>query len=169
MKGPKLAVLLVIGAIGVGFQNYVFFSGLPDAPKAAEEPEEEEERAVAAATGVEELAPQAVAAWLASQGGHERSPFLTEAEAFEHEPQDVLAAGESGPALQLSGTLWSAGRRVAWINGRPRSEGDWVGQNQLVRIESRRVVLMRDGRRIPLGIHRARTAAEAFGQTSHAN
>lgn len=165
MKGPKLAALLVIAALGVGVQNYVFFSGLPDAPKPVAEPEEEG-RPVAVAAGVEELAPQAVAAWLVGYEGHERSPFLTEAEALEE--RAPLSSGGSGPSLELSGTLWSAGRRVAWINGRPRSEGDWVGQNQLVRIEPRRVVLMRDGRRIPLGIHRARTAVEAVGR-NHAN
>jgi len=67
-----------------------------------------------------------------------RSPFLTRAEA---DSLAVADPGASGPVLTLAGTLFSAERRVAWLDGAPAVEGDLVAGRELLRIEQRSVVL----------------------------
>ena len=51
---------------------------------------------------------------------------------------------------QLSATLWSPARRVAWIDGSPRSEGDLVGEHVVEIIEPNAVVLRRGDARLRL-------------------
>ncbi len=169
MKGPKVAILLGIAAVAVGAQNYLYFSEASDTPRAIDEPEDEEFFEDEAPLGAEvlELDVHAVAAWLANRDGRERSPFLTAAEAREFGGLQPMT--DDGLALELSGTLWSTGRRVAWINGHPRSEGDWIGETQLQRIDSHSVVLVRDGTRIPLNLDRPAIPDPTNEQATHAN
>ena len=82
------------------------------------------------------------------------NPFLTRAE----EEQLRGAAGVAGAGgrqssrPRVTGTLWSPQRRVAWVDGRPRVEGEQVGNARIVRIERDQVVMRRGGRelRIPV-------------------
>jgi len=94
-----------------------------------------------------------VRAYLAGLSPEERNPFGTSGEG------GPAPSGTSGP--QLSGTLWSAGRRVAWIDGAPHSEGERVGEHDLLRIDRERVLLGRGEERIELDVE---AAADARGE-----
>jgi len=159
MRGPKLAAVLGVAFIAVGIQNYVFFSSAPGPPVRihGEEPDDPSEADGALSSGVGELDAVALEAWFSSHGGPERNPFLTAAEAFDE--HDLAPVGDDDPVLRLTATLWSPDRRVAWINGRPHSEGDWIAGSQILRIESRTVVLNRGCRQFPLTIRPEAIAA----------
>ena len=148
MRNRKLVVLLVAAALAVGVQNYVFFSSLADRPDPVRGEldaalEEAEDPADAPLAPVD---PHALASWLSSQPGPARSPFLTRDEA--------RRLGESRSPLlpRLTGTLWSPGRRVAWLDGSPWSEGDWVGLHRIARIDRDRVLLERGDAEIALAL-----------------
>lgn len=152
MNPRIVAPLLAVAAAAVTVQNAIFFGAQPDAaspevaalaggataaPEAPQEP------------GAPEAPPpvsaEALSQWLAElRSAHPaRSPFLTRDEAErlvaraapQAEPREVAAR----PVL--NGTLWSAGRRIAWIDGIPRAEGDDLGGRTVVRIEPGRVLL----------------------------
>jgi hypothetical protein len=149
VRGPKLAILLAAAAIAVGIQNYVFWFGSAD-PRVASVRQSGDDGGDSAAAGrfePEILDAASLAAWLAAHPPSQRNPFFSASE--------ELGLGGSRPAVSqglphLSGTLWSPARRVAWLDGRPRSEGDWVGDYRLAVIEASHVVLERSGSRVPL-------------------
>jgi hypothetical protein len=159
VRRKKLLILLPLAAVAVGFQNYVFFSGLSSGPGPVDEELEEQ---ITLEDGDEARAPTPVdplllAEWLGAQPSMPRSPFLTRAEAEELGEFNAFAL----PAL--TATLWSPLRRVAWMNGRPLSEGDLVAGHALERIEPRQVVLRRGDVvvRVPIG-RPADSAAEGL-------
>jgi hypothetical protein len=145
VKNRALLILLAILAVAVALENFIFFSRSGD--DLSWDDGEIEEALESQATSTESEVLPAVerprlVAWLREQPGPGRSPFLTRAEAER--------LGES-PALalpQLSATLWSADRRVAWIDGSPRSEGDLVGDHEVESIEPKAVVLRRGDTRV---------------------
>lgn len=145
MKGPKLWLILGVSAVAVGFQNYVFFSSLDGARilggEFEEELEDEDGEFVDALESVDGIA---LATWIETLPTPGRSPFLTRAEA------DALGGPVSTTLPRIAGTLWSQNRRVAWIGGQPHSEGDWVGDHWIERIEPAVVVLRQDERRLRL-------------------
>lgn len=156
MRGPLGIALLIAAAVLVGFQNYVFFFANSNAGGVEDEDEPgferaEDERAeepLAAVSSAE------IAAWISLQDDPPRSPFLTRAEA--------LAMGDEARSLEhrLRGVLWGATRRVAWIDGRPHSENDWVGEHQIERIEPGAVWLRRGDELVELALGRDQTVIE---------
>jgi len=143
MNHKKAGIALAIAAAAVVLENVLYWQG--GAPPAVASPEEE--AALALESGASE-GPAAAAdvdaaqvrAYLASLPNPERarSPFLTRAEA---DSLAVADPGASGPVLTLVGTLFGAERRVAWLDGAPRVEGDFVAGREVLRIEPRSVVL----------------------------
>lgn len=140
MKNRALLILLAVLAVAVSLENFIFFSSRGD--DLSWDDEEIEEALESDTTSTEpEVLPSVehprLVAWLREQPGPGRSPFLTRAEA------ERLGESSTLGLPQLSATLWSAARRVAWINGLPRSEGDLVGEHVVERIEPKAVVLRR--------------------------
>lgn len=139
MKGKFGIGVLVIAAIAVGIQNYIFFFGGPALPVGFDDEEDddvfEDERAPSMLDPVRQ---GEVARWVSQLPDDPRSPFLTRAEA--------AAQGVEAHAMdfRLGGVLWAPTRRVAWIDGVPRSERDWIGSHQIERIEPE-AVWLRDG------------------------
>lgn len=162
MRGYKLGILLAVAAAAVAMQNYIFFSNLAVAPNSVPDDEEDEglldwddEELVA----LDVLEESLVASWIAERLGQPRNPFLTaEEDRRLAGPRDAIAIG----LPRVTGTLWSENRRVAWIDGRPRSEGDWVGDHRILRIEPTRVALSRPEGEDPmvLSVARAPTVIE---------
>lgn len=81
---------------------------------------------------------------LAALGGEPRSPFSALTEARE----------QVRIRHRLTGTLVSRGHRVAWIDGRPRVVGDWLGSSRVFvsRIDDGRAVLSGGGGPIELRV-----------------
>lgn len=146
MRGPKLWIILAASAVAVGFQNYVFFSSQGGAPRVLL-PEFEEEFEGAEEDFEETLArvdSGRLARWIETLPAPGRSPFLTQVES------DALGGPVATALPRLAGTLWSRDRRVAWIGGHPHSEGDWVGDHWVERIEPFGVVLRQGESRVQL-------------------
>ena len=64
--------------------------------------------------------------------------------------ESVDDAGQPRALPVVQGILLGQSRRVAWINGRARSEGDEVDGHVLRRIDSDRVIVERGGRQYEL-------------------
>ncbi len=147
MKNRGLLILLAVFAVAVALENFIFFSSSGSDLGWDDEEIEEVLDSESTSTETEVLPPieeLRLMTWLREQPGTGRSPFLTRAEAEQ--------LGES-PTLelpQLSATLWSADRRVAWIDGSPRSEGDRVGEHVVEIIEPKAVVLRSSDTRLRL-------------------
>jgi len=161
VKGSKLALLLGGAAFAVGIQNYIFFSNLSDKPFVIADEDEDEaldwddrER-----VALDPLDPSVIAKAVFGQSGEPRNPFLT---AEEGRLLDGAGNEIAMGMPRVTGTLWSQGRRVAWIDGRPQSEGDWVNEYKILRIEPSRVALTRGEGESPmiLSVARAPIAIE---------
>ena len=143
MSQRKLIALLVVAAIVVAGENYIYFSGDDAQPRRnlldsdEDDAEDFEPSGEDAATPLEPVDLESVKAWRTAQAGPGRSPFLTRAEA------DALGESISLSLPRLEGTLFSRGRRIAWIGGWPHREGEWLGEHQLQRIEADAVWLVR--------------------------
>ena len=158
MKRPALFALLAVAALAVGAQNYVFFSSIADRPRAVLEDDEEEALwDESESDALREIGTARVAAWVSEQAGRGRSPFLTAAEARLLQGSASFVSPAGGP--RLSGTLWSRGRRIAWIDGRAHVEGDFVGEHRIDRIEPARVLLRRGDETLPLTVSNPGTTA----------
>ncbi|MEM7410911.1 MAG: hypothetical protein AAF430_11800 [Myxococcota bacterium] len=135
MIDKKWIALLGIAAIAVGVQNYLFFTSGPDMGGVDDDEEEEdfidfgegEGESPAAAKPPPPVGNATAAAWMALQPGPMRSPFLTLGEA-------ALRDAERPLEMRVGGVLFGPTRRVAWIDGRPHSEHDWVGEHRIERI-----------------------------------
>jgi hypothetical protein len=157
VRGRQLRfALLALAALAVFVENALFFRGR--AP--ASHPDEYADEATAdgdAGAGEGALPPLSYSQVL-EYGEHlpgpARSPFLTlaEAERLAQRGRGAPAPGEGLALPTLSGTLWSPARRVAWIDGSPRTEGDAVAGHRLVRIETRAAVLRRGDETLRLEI-----------------
>lgn len=148
MRRSRAIALIGVAAVAVAVENYLFFGGssLPTSSVGDEEDEEYgDERAPD--DGDLALAPlenERLARWFASHPGRGRNPFLTRAEAG-------LTGDSSVPTVpRLAGVLWSPIRRVAWIDGTPRVEDDWVGDHRIERIQRDSVWLRRGEHSIQL-------------------
>jgi hypothetical protein len=142
-----LIALLSLVVVAVAIENFVFFSSFGSDPRPISRQLEEALDPEAASTETEPLPPierARITAWLDRRPGSGRSPFLTRAEA------EQLGQSQALGLPHLSATLWSAARRVAWIDGSPRSEGDFVGEHQVERIEPKGVVMRRGDARVHL-------------------
>jgi len=168
MTRRVLIPLLALAAVAVTIQNVLFFSGRGggaallaeeggDADEAEDPMDELFEREPDAQRPVLPLFSVQLQDWLVSlrvAGDVERNPFLTRAEE-EHlrgGPGAAAVGGSGASRPWVTGTLWSRQRRVAWVNGRPRVEGEQVGDARIVRIERDQVVMRREGKelRIPV-------------------
>lgn len=145
MRRRGLIALVCVVAVAVAIENFLFFSGSaseltwsnPDIDEALDSPE--------ASLEPEPLPPiegPQLIAWLNRWPGAGRNPFLTRAE------EEQLGGSEALALPHLSATLWSARRRVAWIDGSPRSEGDFVREHQVESIEPKSAVLKRGDVRV---------------------
>ena len=147
MKRRVLIVLFSLVVVAVAIENFVFFSSFGSGPKSTSRQLEEALDSEAASTETEPLPPierARLTAWLDRPPGSGRSPFLTRAEA------EQLGQSQALGLPRLSATLWSDERRVAWIDGRPHSEGDFVRDHQVERIEPKAVVLRRGDTQVHL-------------------
>jgi hypothetical protein len=144
MRPRVVGVSLAVATALVVIENVAYLrscspqTGLPAKDEADPPPEADEARARGALAAVCDETLRAYLAALPSLD-HARSSFLTraEAEAF----ASIEPSPEDARRLVLAGTLVSANRRVAWIDGIATSEGDLVGGLELIRIEPRSVVL----------------------------
>ncbi len=147
MKRRGLLILLPILAVAVALENFIFFASRGQDLGWDDEENDEVFDPESADTESEALPPVEelrLAAWLREQPGPGRSPFLTRAEA------ERLGESSALGLPQLSATLWSPERRVAWIDGSPRSERDLVGEHVVESIEPKAVVLRRGDARLRL-------------------
>jgi hypothetical protein len=160
-----VALLLAAGAMAVVYNAKVYselfaepnFTSEAAAPR---EPADEEGNAGETAASPEdagapapELAPLAQAAldaYLAGLPGDDRDPFRFASE--ERAAGVALESASQTPTVE--GVLIGAGRRVAFIAGRARSEGEEVAGHVIVRIEPGRVVLAFRGREIEVAAPR---------------
>jgi hypothetical protein len=141
VKRRALIALFCVVTVAVGVENFLFFSSSgrnltwshPDLDEALES-----ETTSAEPEPLSPIVRPQLVAWLKQRAGAARNPFLTRAE------EDQLGESRARTLPHLSATLWSAGRRVAWIDGAPRSEGDFVREHEVESIEPRGAVL-RDG------------------------
>ena len=142
----RVAVALAVAAAAVVLENVLYMRS--SAPPAG--PVTDAEAALATDAGEGQSGPAealgavseaAIRDYLAALPAPERArnPFLTRAEADALAESGSSSGAADGP--RLAGTLISAGRRVAWLDGIATSEGDFVGALELVRIEARSVVL----------------------------
>ena len=136
MISKKWLALLGVAAVAVAIQNYLFFTSGPDMPTGAADDEEEEEfidfgngdgEDVVDVKPPPPVGTANAAAWMALQPGPVRSPFLTLGEA-------AVRADDRPLEMRVGGVLFGPTRRVAWIDGRPHSESDWVGEHRIERI-----------------------------------
>jgi hypothetical protein len=149
--------VLVAGALAT-IANVVIYSHALDPPSPRRVlPEDADERPAEEVTPADPgLAPIELAAIrddLERWPGPGRSPFLTRAEAdaagVVGSParsvwEESLHARETNDeSWKVEGTMWGPNRRIAWIEGAPRSEGDWLGDSQIARIEVDAVILRR--------------------------
>ena len=158
MNRRMLAVLLGVAALAVTIQNVIFFRSLSSPPAEAEDAFDEELAEQGEFAEQPELAPISYATaveYLDTLSSPEvpRSPFLTRAEAMDlagHPFYPPAGTGDPRAQPNLAGTLWSPDRRVAWIDGVPRSEGDEITGYRLERIEAGSVLLVRAGEEVRL-------------------
>ncbi len=144
MTRKPVVFLLVAAALAVLLQNVIFFRSAespPDETIDLDGGEPDDDR-------VETIAPldaAYVSDFLLHLPGTQRarSPFLTllEAESLRPRSADRTHAVGGGRAPRLDGILWSPHHRVAWIDGRPRSEGDVVRGQRVEHIAPRAVTL----------------------------
>jgi hypothetical protein len=149
VKRRGLLILLPILAVAVALENFIFFASSGEDLGWDDEEIEEVFDSDSTSTETEVLPPieeLRLVTWLREQPGPGRSPFLTRAESERLGESSALGLPE------LSATLWSPARRVAWIDGSPRSEGDLVGDHLVESIEPKAVVLRRGDTRLRLEI-----------------
>ncbi|HEU4428832.1 MAG TPA: hypothetical protein VFT98_08760 [Myxococcota bacterium] len=165
MNQKKVGVALAIAAAAVVLENVIYWQS--GAPPAVASPEEEaalavESEASEETAAVADVDAARVHAYLASLPNPERarSPFLTRAEA---DSLAVADPGASGPVLTLVGTLFGAERRVAWLDGAPLVEGDFVDGREVLRIETRSVVLDDGGAELRVFVQEPPEPAGAAG------
>ena len=165
MSRPVLVGVLVVVALLVVVENWVYFrsdsdTGGPravvgDAGAGLSEEFERPSRPEASAP----IAPPAplsrahlVEILLAVD--YERSPFLLGSEQY-----GGVRLHDSG-LPRLAGTLVGNDRRIAWMDGRPRREGEYHGEFLVSEVDPQRVVLVREGRRYTLGLLTGRALPE---------
>ena len=143
MRKPWLLPLLLVAAAAVTVQNVIFFTSGPDDSAEWSDDEDEadgDESDDGAVSPLASIASAEIVEYVAALPNPElaRNPFLTRIEVDELSAGIVV--GETTPPL-LDGTLYSAARRVAWLDGTPLSEGDRVRGFELVRIDPDAVLL----------------------------
>jgi hypothetical protein len=151
MNRRVLAGLLAVAAVLVLVENCVYFRTMPGtgrslgpsvgpelesalAPEQAPAGEQTTSTAPPHPISAEELAA------VLAQVERERSPFLLQ------ESREIAVEPSAAAFPRLAGTLVGRDRRVAWMDGRPRTEGERYGEFVVSRIERDRVVLARNGR-----------------------
>lgn len=158
MKRQLLVAGLVVAAILVVIENWIYFQKASESSRprgvrqgeqvaSTEEVEETSGSNARASDGPPAPVSRARLYGILQAVDFERSPFLLGHEQF----GGVLT--ESSGLPQLAGTLIGAGRRIAWIDGRPRREGEYLGEFLVSEIKAEHVVLEREGRRYPLGLN----------------
>ena len=142
----RVAVFLAVSSVAVAIENVVYLRAsspsLVDPSDAlAESPADADGAAVPGAIGV--VCADALGRFLAALPDLERarSSFLTRAEDLALAATRPLEDEAGLQSLVLEGTLVNAERRIAWFDGIAASEGDWVGDHTVLRIEPRSVVV----------------------------
>ena len=147
------APVLVVAALAVVVHNVRFFSQTtPAEDVTAEAPDGEEVATEPDHAALAPVDPVEVAAYLGGLPDDPRNPFLTRAEADRLASPGDAASGGAERFPVLGGTLWSPDRRVAWIGGAPRIEGDALGGMVLERIEPGRVTVRLHDERLALEV-----------------
>lgn len=157
MRRPWLTTLLLIaGALALAY-NVKVYSEIFATPKASAKPpasletavdvtEDEPRRDATEAAPLAPLAQASLDAFLAGLPAQDRDPFRFASE----QAAPVVASGDAPKLPTVEGVLIGEGRRVAFIDGRARSEGEEVNGHRIVRIEAARVVLLSEGREVAL-------------------
>ena len=160
-----LALLLAAGAMALVYNAKVYreLFAEPNATSGAavaiQEPGQEgdagesgapREGGEAPARTLAPLAQAGLDAFLAGLSSAGRDPFR-----FASEQGAVTQASEPASTTpSIEGVLIGEGRRVVFIGGRARSEGEEVAGHVIVRIEAQRVVLAVEGREIEVAAPR---------------
>jgi hypothetical protein len=146
--------VLTLGAVATIANVVVYSRALepPTPPGATSEESDEEptDEGVSASPPLDPVDVAAVRSDLERWPGPGRSPFLSRIEALSVRA-DERAGRNAGPDARngsrepwrVEGTMWSSNRRIAWIDGSPRSEGDWLRGYRIERIDVDTVVLRR--------------------------
>lgn len=145
MKRLALIALVCVVAVAVAIENFLFFSSSGSELKWSNPDIDEALDSQETSIDPDPLPPiegPQLIAWLNRWPGAGRNPFLTRAE------EEQLGGSEALALPHLSATLWSAGRRVAWIDGSPCSEGDLVREHQVESIEPKSAVLRHGDTRV---------------------
>ena len=131
--------LFGLAALAVAAQNWLFFFGGDDPAWGDQDWELGEDGEVPEEHEAVPLPPVTRQAWrthldgLADAGFFARSPFASADEAEPGAPGPVRQGAELRPVV--TGTMVGE-RRVAWVDGYPRSEGDRVGRHEIRRIDA---------------------------------
>jgi hypothetical protein len=121
---------------------------------------------------MEPIDPLAVSSLLlALARSHDRrNPFLTRLEADSLEPGTSAALHEGSgvsSAPRLDGILWSPYQRVAWLDGRPWSEGEIVRGQLIERIVRSTVTLRTNDSRVELHLQPPAGSPRAEGDEAN--
>ncbi|MCG8588411.1 MAG: hypothetical protein MJE66_03900 [Proteobacteria bacterium] len=156
MKRRLVPLLLACGLLATAY-NVVVFAGLFRGPNLvgiedddSEERDSEEETGFAAT--LSDVSPREVREYLDGLATPFRNPFGFSAEGLDATTLTGASAAPTRGPLVLEGTLWSRGRRVAWIDGHPRAEGDEFAGYQVVRIRPEAVWLLRHDEELRLNV-----------------
>jgi hypothetical protein len=162
---PVLVGVLLVAALLVVAENWIYFrsdsdtggpqaavgdagAGLSEAFERPSRPEASASIAPPAPLSRVQLAEILLAI------DYERSPFLLGGEQY-----GGVRLHDSG-LPRLAGTLVGNDRRIAWMDGRPRREGEYHGEFLVSEVDAQRVVLVREGRRYTLGLLAGRALPE---------
>ncbi len=172
MSRKWMISLFVVASFAVAAQNIIYFRGTTEPGEGAEwalDGEFDEEESDLGETERERLRPLASARLVEyfetlPDQEYARNPFLTREEADRLSGRLAVLAGSAlASRPTLNGTLWSPRRRVAWLDGRPRSEGDEFSGYTIERIEREAVVLRAGDEKVRLQVGRGRQDGQHAG------
>ncbi len=157
MKKRWFLPALVVAALVVGVQNWLYFRGgsapdLADVPWAADEDSDESAEGGASDTPPPPVSPERLGQVVAGLSAW-RSPFSTEGQ--------LMHGARVAGVPRLDGTLLGGGRRVAWLDGRPRRPGEKYGDFLVVSVDATTAVLSRAGRSYTLEVQARSTDSKA--------
>ena len=162
--------LLGLAAFAVVVENVIVFRHvlMPRAAVSTDDFEADEATDGSDASAMEPVTDARLSDYVDGLSGRPRSPFLTRSEAEELDSLGNDARDPADPGLTLTGTLWSRGQRIAWINGFPLAEGDTIDSRRIEHIERAAVLLSVNGSTLRIVVA-PKPLVDGDGRSSDAN
>ncbi len=152
MQRPVVvATLLTLGALALAYNIWTYsklflkpnssqVSSVTRAEDSRTDPATNSDQPAPEVEGARPVSQAVLAVVLKQVGSRERNPFY-----FGGAQRQRTREGEEDLLPVLQGIFRGEGRRIAWVNGRARSEGEELEGYVLSSIEADHVVLVRDG------------------------